>query len=331
MNSEIDMKTSNLLYATCLIAIFLISAPSLAYLNTVHADATPPLLPGTTMAPNAVVLNAATAPSLKWTNGQPYPVVNGHAVPPIGLTGAVNSTASPATVGGTWFAGGLFSGKSSLQTWVLSEISVPSTPSSGVIEFYYVPMDIYDNGGSLDVVGFSGDYGTWGLAYQYTTGPCTSPTYHTNPDYMTLAGGQEYLLAITTAAAPGTDLEVYTVSSTGTVTMIFDLHAPTGATNPGLEVSKTYCGEPNYAVFEQVIGTTSYKQPDPYDAPGGFTWYFHGNVYQAGTAPYTYATWKAYKSSNAPPGTVATIGKYNGKAELVTIENYKSLSGYISG
>jgi len=325
------MKISNLLYATCLVAIFLISAPSLGYLSAVRADATPPLLPGTTMAPNAVVLNAATAPLLKWTNGQPYPVVNGHAVPPIALTGAVNSTASPATVGGIWDAGGLFSGKSSLQTWVLSEISVPSTPSSGVIELYYVAMSIYDNGGSQDVVGFSGDYGTWGLAAQYTTGPCTSPTYFFSPDVFTLAGGQEYLLAITTEAAPGTDLEVYTVSSTGTITMIFDFHATTGATNPGLEVSKTYCGGINYAVYEKVSGTFSYKQPDPYDAPGGFTWYFHGNVYQKGSAPYTYATWTAFKSSNAPPGTVATIGKYDGMAELVTIENYKSLSGYISG
>jgi len=299
----------------------LISAPSFGYLNTVRADAAPPLLPGATVAPNAVVINAAEVQSLTWTKGQAYPVVNGNPTPPPDAPSiGVNSTA-PTSYGGHWYAGSVVSGTASLQTWALAEISVPSASGSSTSEFYYVLLSIWDNAGSYDQVGFSGDYGVWGLTYSYTSGPCTSPTYHYNPDYFSLASGQMYLLAITTQNG-GTYDEVYTVSTTGGISEIFSLFAPTGASNPGLEKEPFYCGYYDYTDYEEVYGTTSYTQPNPYGAPGGFTWYFHGNCYGS-SGCNTYTTWTAWKTSNAPPGTAATIGRYKGYAELVTVENFK--------
>jgi hypothetical protein len=222
------------------------------------------------------------------------------------------------------------SGKKSLTTWVLAEISVPSAGASDSTEFYYVLLSIWDNAGSYDQVGFAGDYGVWGLTMSYTTGPCTNPTYVYNPDYVNLVPGQEYLLAINSAVSPYTELEVFTLSSTGVDTLVFYINAPTGVGNPGLEKEAFYCSYYDYTDYEEVYGTTSYTQPNPYGAPGGFTWYFHENCYGP-TACNTYTPWKAWWTANAPPGTVATIGKYNGIPELVTIENFKSLSGFHPG
>ena len=270
--------------------------------------------------------------ALTWSPGQPYPQVNGNPAPPA-LAAPLNVNASePKAYGGHWYAGSVYctSCASALTNWVLAEISVPSAGSSDSSEFYYVLLSIWDNAGSYDQIGYSGDNGVWGLTYSYTTGSCSSPTYVYNPDYFSLTPGQEYLIAITTQNGPGTWLEVYTVSNTGAITLIFSLHAPTGATSPGLEQASFYCGYYDYTDYEEVYGTTTYTQPDPYGAPGGFTWYFHENCYGS-SGCNTYTPWSAWKTSNAPPGTKATISKYGTSPEIVNIENYKSLSGFVPG
>jgi hypothetical protein len=226
----------------------------------------------------------------------------------------------------------VYSGTGILNSWVITEISVPSADAPDSSEFYYVLLSIWDKAGSYDQIGFTDDFGVWGLAYSWTSGPCSSPTYNYNPDYFSLTPGQEYLFAITTVGAPNTDLEAYTVSTTGAITLIFDLSAPTQVSNPGLEQKSSYCGYYDYTDYEEVFGTTSYTQPEPYGAPGGFQWYFHENL-NAPTSPppWTFTTWKAFKTSNAPPGTSAKIGTYSGYAELVTISNFMSTEGYIKG
>ncbi len=139
------------------------------------------------------------------------------------------------------------------------------------------------------------------------------------------------MLAITTASGPGTWEEVYTVSSTGAISLIFALHAPTGAPDPGLQQEAFYCGYYDYTDYEEVYGTTSYAQPDPYGAPGGFTWYFHENC-NGSIGCNEWTTWNAWKTSNAPqPGTSATIGNYKTVPEVVSIENYKTSKGFVAG
>jgi hypothetical protein len=240
----------------------------------------------------------------------------------------VNSTAK--SYGGHWYAGSVYSGTAALTSWVLTEISVPSATSPDSSEFYYVLLSIWDSAGSYDQVGFAGDSGVWGLTYSYTTGSCSNPTYVYNPDALNLVPGQEYLFAITTVSGPGTWIEAYSVSSTGGITLVFSLHAPTGAANPGLEQEGFYCGYYDYTDYEEVYGTTTYTQPEPYGAPGGFQWYFHENCYGS-SGCNTFTPWTAWKSSNAPPGTAASISKYNKIPEIVTVSNFKGLNGYVTG
>jgi len=328
-------KKRKFLFATLVTAILVLST-FVATLTSVRATETPPLLPGASMAPGAIV-SAATANSLQWSKGQAYPVVNGKQLPPPDapsaslqvVPGAAEPT-SPPSVSSHWYAGSVWSGTSSLTSWTLAEISVPSTGSSDATEFYYVLMSIWDNAGSYDQIGFAGDYGTWGLTYSYTTGPCSSPTYVYNPAQQALTPGQLYLLAITTVSGPGTWEEVYTVSKTGAITLIFSLHAPTGATDPGLELENFYCGYYDYTDYEEVYGTTTYAQPDPYGAPGGLQFYFHLNCYGPSGCS-TFSTWTAWKSSGTPPGTSSSIGKYNTIPETVTINNYKNNVGWEKG
>ncbi|HXQ94485.1 MAG TPA: hypothetical protein VN864_04870 [Thermoplasmata archaeon] len=289
-----------------------------------------PLLPG-----HATGLPYASEDphALSWSAGQPYPQVGGRSLPPPGAP-PYPAPSAPATIGGHWYAGSVYSGTATNSTWVLAEISVPSAGTPDASEFYYNILSIWDNAGSYDQIGFTDDYGTWGLAYSYTSGNCSSPTYHYSTNYLTMTPGQEYLLAITTSGSTGgttgTWLEEYSVASNGSVSGIFALHAPTGATDPGLQQAAFYCGFYDYTDYEEVYGGTSYSQPDPYLAPEGMTWYFHLNCYGA-SGCITWTTWSAWKTTNTPPGTVATIGKYKTVPELVTIENLKINKGWTSG
>ena len=296
-----------------------------------RADNSPPLLPGATMAPNAVVVDPANdAHKMTWTKGQEVPIANGKQTPPpLAVPKDVNASA-PTTFGGHWYAGSVYSGASTLNNWVLSEISVPSAAAPDTSQFYYVLTSIWDNAGSYDQIGFSDTFGHWGLTYSYTTGSCGSPSYVYNPDYFDLVPGQEYLLAMTTASGPGTWEEVYTVSSTGAISQIFALHAPTGASDPGLEQAAFYCGYYDYTDYEEVYGTTAYTQPDPYGAPANLEWYFHENC-NGPTGCNTMTTWNAWKTSNAPMGTMATIAKYKTIPEIVIIQTTGQLKGFVPG
>ncbi|MCI4329676.1 MAG: hypothetical protein L3J80_02255 [Thermoplasmata archaeon] len=270
---------------------------------------------------------------LTWSAGQAYPEVGGKPTPPPGAP-QYPPPSAPTAIGGHWYAGSVYSGVATNSTWVFAEITVPSAGTPDSSEFYYAILSIWDNGGSYDQVGFADDYGTWGLAYSYTTGSCSSPTYHFSANYLTMSPGQEYLLAITTSGSTGgttgTWLQVYTVATNGSATTIFGLHAATGATDPGLQQAGFYCGSYDYTDYEEVYGSSTYTQPDPYLAPGGMTWYFHLNCHGL-TGCNNWTTWTAWKTTNAPAGTLASIGKYKTFSELVTIENLKMNRGFGSG
>jgi hypothetical protein len=107
-----------------------------------------------------------------------------------------------------------------------------------------VLASVWDNSGSYDQVGFSNDYGVWGLTTSYTTGPCSSPTYWYSPDWLTLATGTTYDFY---AGVSGGDtwFEVYQAG-----TEIFWEYASTGAT--ALSIANSYCGYYNYTDYIEV-------------------------------------------------------------------------------
>ena len=331
-------------YFASLLAFLLLTVVLAGNVTVVQSQASsPPLLPGARIAPSAVVVDAATTASLTWAKGQAYPLVNGKATPPPDAPPRSAASGPPTTTyGGHWWQGSDYSGTSGLTTWVLAEISVPSVNSPDSTEFYYVLLSIWDNTGSYDQVGFADNYGVWGLAYSYTTGPCTSSTYHYSADVQSLTKGQEYLLAITTIQGSGYMYEeVYTVSTSGTISLTWSLGVKNGVANPGLEKAAAYCGYYDYTDYEEVYGTTSYTQPDPYGAPGGLEFYFHYNCYGS-TGCNSWTTWTAWWSTTATPSLneyaapptqepQATIGTYSGYAELVFIHNIETLNGYGTG
>jgi len=288
-----------------------------------------PTLPSSPGHPVGVIgQTSAVPPALHWSPGSAYPVVNGKSAPPPLAVPYHAGKAPPPSTGGHWYAGSVYNGANVSNTWVVAEISIPSVVTPDSSEFYYVILSIWDNAGSYDQIGFTDDDGVWGLAYSYTTGPCFDVSYVYTPDEQPLTGGQEYLFAITTASGPGTWLEAYSVAADGDATQFFALHALTGATS--LVQNDFYCGYYDYTDYEEVYGTTSYTQPDPYGAPIGMTWYFHENCNGA-TGCVTWTTWSAWKASNAPSFTTATIGKYKGNPELLTVTTTAPNKGFVSG
>jgi hypothetical protein len=328
--------TSAALLIAALMAVMAVAngANAVNAASSAASSHTPPLLPGASAAPSAVG-STTSANSLTWTQGRAYPTVSGNAVPPPDAPASAAASSAPQTVGGHWYAGSVSNGLSGTTGWILSEISIPSANTPDSSEFYYVLTSAWDNAASYDQIGFADNYGTWGLTYSYTSGLTTSCTgtltYHYSPDAKALVAGQEYLLAMTTVSGPGVWFEVYTVSTTGVVSLYWSLHASTGASNPGLELQSFYCGFYNYTDYEEVYGTTAYTQPDPYGAPGGLQFYFHENCYGTSVPCGTYTKWTAWTSGNQPYGTTATIGTYGTANELVTINNYMSLQGYAPG
>jgi len=296
-----------------------------AFLNAASTAPVAALPSGQTVLGASPISSAVTA--LHWSTGQAYPTVNGKATPP-----PVPQQALPPTTGGHYYAGSVYAGSAVLNNWVMMEISIPAgAPSSS--QFYYVILSIWDNGGSYDQIGFANDYGSFQIAYSYTTGTCAA-SYVYSASAGALTAGQEYLFAITTAPGSYTSgawEEVYTVSATGGLSLIFGLHAPTGATaGDGLEQEAYYCGDYDYTDYEEVYGTTTYTQPDPYQAPYGFVWFFHENCNGA-SGCNAWTPWSAWHTSNAPGGTSVTIGKYAGVNEQVSVINKMTNKGFVTG
>lgn len=265
--------------------------------------------------------NGATG-AFHWSPGAAFPLVNGHAVYPP-LARSVNpGQAPPPTTSRHYYVGSYFAGTATTSNWVIAEISVPTdTPSSS--EFYYQVLSVWDNGGSYDQVGFADDYGVWGLAWSYTTGTCAASYVYT-PDAVSLVAGQEYLLAITTENTGYITMVVWSISASAGLTEVYQEEANTGGN--ALEVEYSYCGDYDYTDFEEVYGIQQYQQPLPYDAPYGLSFFYHANCYGS-TGCDTYADWGTW-SSSAPPNTSASLTKFSGVPEILTILNKGSTKGY---
>jgi hypothetical protein len=198
-----------------------------------------------------------------------------------------------------WYAGSSFIGKHANASELLTSLATPSTsPRSD--EFYYVLASIWDNNGSYDQIGYSDDYGVWGLTYSWTSGPCNQLKFHYNPDAMNLNLSTNYKFYIVADAKGGIDFKAFVGSR-----LVWSLHARNSATK--LEVEQYYCGYYDYTDYEEVW-QTHFQNGHP-----NFNFYFPTNQYYVKS--WTAATWTTFYVSS-PPGVIVYI-----KLQSVRIHN----------
>ena len=256
----------------------------------------------------AVASREAPISELSWTSGEPFPVVNGQTIfPPIVRPYPENGTAvspspNPPNYAAHWYAGSEYTRDTRSASWMKTKIKVPATnPLSD--EFYYVLLSAWDIAGSYDQIGFSDTWGVWGLTYSWTSGACTSPTYHYSSNAMALSLGVTYKFYIGTPYSDGYVWFLAFVRST----IVWYLVAPTGGT--ALTVANSYCGSYDYTDYEEIWYT---------HALGGapmFTFKFAVNEYYYNNR-WRNARWSAWKTLNAPVSVQVLISR-----EKVAIRN----------
>lgn len=87
-----------------------------------------------------------------------------------------------------------------------------------------------------------------------------------------------------------------------------------------MEQEAQYYGDYVYTDYEEVYGTTSHTQPNPYGSPDGFMWYFHETCNGDSGCNY-YTPWTGWKTSNAPGGTVVKILIHDSVPEIAQVNS----------
>jgi nitrous oxidase accessory protein NosD len=224
---------------------------------------------------------------ISWTVGIRFPVVNGYTIFP-----TLVASMSPAS-STHWYAGSVcswwFSGEAARTIYM--SIKVPySTPRSD--EFYYVLLSAWTDTGSYVQIGFSDDYGIWGLTYSWTSGPISNLTYHYSPNAMILSLGTTYTFYITTQGGI-TQFVAYQG-----LREVWSLDAPTGG-------SYLYLHYLNYGSY----GYTNYEEVWQTSVLGGspaFDFYFFNNCWVS-LDGQVYATADWWTFSSDAPSNVAVI------------------------
>lgn len=234
-------------------------------------------------------------PELSWSAGQDFPVVDGKTIFP---TMAVStSPETPPSYSTHWYAGSVYSKTSASVTWLYATIKTPAkNPKSD--EFYYVLMSAWDNAGSYDQIGFADNWGYWGLTYSWTSGSCSSPTYHFSPGAMHLSLGTTYKFYITTAYHDGVVWFEAVVGST----IVWYLSANTGGTY--LSMAYSYCGSYDYTDYVEVWYT---HKSGGYPS---FTFNFAKNQYSFqgnGASQWYPASWWVFKAGSVPSSVYVVI------------------------
>jgi len=167
------------------------------------------------------------------------------------------AASSAPSFSGHFYAGVWYTGSSTTATTLRVNLQIPDdTPQSG--DFYYVILSVWDNAGSYDQVGFTNDYGTWGIAYS-TTSYCAG-TYYYSPDARSLSPGLTYTFEMSIASGN----VHFAVSASGGNT-VWSYTATTGGTE--FEVATDFsCNSQSwwdYTDYEEVYSTTG--PVPPYD------------------------------------------------------------------
>jgi hypothetical protein len=253
---------------------------------------------------------------LLWTANTPFPTVNGHTVPvpqaqplstPVGNLGSAMdaSMANPLVNSVHWWAGSIYPGSSHQASVITTTIQIPNNPNPSTDEFYYVLVSAWDSNSSYDQLGFTNDYGNWGLCYSWTSGGSANPVYHFNPDAMNLTAGATYTFQMTTQSG-STEF----VAEKGT-NQVWSLNATTGGNYLNVDT--------NYADY---AGYTDYEEAYYLDgvAPA-FNFDFSSNSWtSSGVATPT--AWSAFYSGS--PSSVSTL--INGDGVVVHNQNLLATS-----
>ena len=221
-------------------------------------------------------------PELSWTQGKPFPVINGCVMYPTGFLAP--------QVGTHWYAGSVYPWELATQnaSSVSMSIRVPSSlPRSD--EFYYVLLSVFDSYGSYDQVGFTDCYGVWGLCYSWTTYAGGVFTYLYSPSAMVLSLGATYTFNISTAGG----ITCFTANQ-GAV-QVWSLSASTGGNY--LVVSASYAGYYDYTDYEEVWQTAT-----PVGSPA-FDFYFYNNYWTSINGTRYAAAWEFWNSCDYWPFT----------------------------
>ena len=208
---------------------------------------------------------------------------------------------SPAAYNGHYWAGSLYTGAAAIATDMRVEIQVPDDVPQA--DFYYVLLSVWDNAGSYDQVGFTNDYGTWGVAYS-TTSPVTSaggcpttPTYYYSPDAYSLTAGQSYYFGMSISAGA----VQFTASAGGTGIVVWSTSASTGGSD--FLVQGSYpCGSfswDDYTDYEEVY-TTAGSVP-PYD------FFFTNNHVTPSSYGGNVTAWGLTTLGSSPPSGVNVL------------------------
>jgi hypothetical protein len=228
--------------------------------------------------------------SVSQTNGASQVVSPRSPFAAVGVTGNDTQAYGPDS-SYHWYAGGVYEGANQTATIVETQITVPGGAAPKSDQFYYVILSVFDNTGSYDQLGFANNKGFWGLAYSYTTGSCTSLTYHYSSDALKLTPGATYKFVISIAATGNLYFRAYLNG-----TLVYGLHYHNGAEY--FSLAARYCGHYDYTVYEEAYMLTAGAVPNH-----SFTFssnYFSSN---AGSTYYP-ATWTVASFAVHPPQVV---------------------------
>lgn len=236
---------------------------------------------------------------------------------------ALNPPLGPNLVYNThWYAGSLYTGKTSKAYNVLAGMVTPSSPPKAN-EFYYVLLSVFDNVGSYNQIGISDDFGVWGLTVSYTTGACPNLHYFTSADIMNLNLSTSYVFAINegNSSTPLNVIQFELINPSESHFWFFNV-AETGAQY--LIISKEdSCGTSampdkaiNYQNYEEVYNTSKVNGVPNFD----FTFSLNEWCLNDPCTMYAAAQWKAWTSADYPY-TVPKGVKVQTSGDVVTIDN----------
>src|SRR5665647_210269 len=211
-----------------------------------------------------------------WSLGDSFPVVDGHCIFPPFIPSSAVSPNEPL-----WYAGSLctWSTNHSAQTVGFTMTIPNSAPRSD--EFYYVLLSVFDSAGSYDQIGFSNNYGHWGLAYSWTEGPVNNSTFHYFANNYWLLQGVTYSFNISAQSGMARFACYQGLSK------IWSSDIPTGGDY--LILSKSYDGYPNYMNYEEIWHTSVNRGSPDFD----FT--FISNTWRSVDGTFNASTdWRPY-------------------------------------
>jgi hypothetical protein len=229
-----------------------------------------------------------------------------HSAPPPGWGPhrAPPPATHPASYSGHYYAGAQYTGTNSTAHELATNLTLPSdVPQAG--DFYYVILSAWDDAGSYDQIGFTNDFGTWGLAYSYTD-YCGS-TYYYSAGAIPLPPGATYRFSMSLANG----IITYRVANQSSPNF-WSLTAQTGGSVFEVAAFYTCGGYPyyDYTDYEEVYYTTDNLPPYPF--------YFVANTVDGGAE----TSWSGFTLS--APSNISVLVQ----GDNVTIANEPYALGY---